>query len=136
MTNASVGRRVSAWGAILGGSLVGCHDADAPKAWSAFSACLAGPAAAAPPVERVQKLRMALLASAGTKGADAWPARCNRYAETLYAATGDVALLHRALKERLACADEGAHCALPTDETFLPTASALWDAAQAGQLKA
>jgi hypothetical protein len=136
MTKANVGWAASAWAAIVGAGLAGCHGADAPKAWSALAMCLAGPAAAAPLVERVQKLRAALLAGAGAKGKDAWPARCNGYAEALYAATGDVALLHRALKDRLGCKDEGAHCALPADESFLPTAGALWDAAQAGQLKA
>jgi hypothetical protein len=83
----------------------------------------------------VTKLRAALFASAGTSGADAWPARCNRHAETLYSATGDVPQVHRVLKEQVGCKDDGAHCAFPVDETFLSTASKLWDAAQAAQLK-
>jgi hypothetical protein len=136
MTKANVARAASGWGVIVGAGLGGCHGSDAPKAWNALSTCLAGPAAASPLVERVQKLRAALLAGAGAKGKDAWPARCNSYAETLYSATGDVALLHRTLKERVGCKDEGAHCTLPVDESFLPTASALWEAAKAGQLKA
>jgi hypothetical protein len=136
MTKANSGRVASAWGVIVGGCLVGCHGADAPKAWSALAACLAGPAAEAPLVERVQKLRAALLAGAGATGKDAWPARCNTHAEALYSATGDVAGLHRALKDRVGCKDEGAHCTLPMDESFLPTAGALWEAAKAAKLKA
>lgn len=135
MNKADVGRAASALGVIVGACLGGCHGSDAPKAWNALSACLAGGAAASPLVERGQKLRSALLASVGTKGKDAWPARCNGYAESLYSATGDVPLLHRALKDRVGCKDEGAHCALPADESFLPTASALWEAAQAAKLQ-
>jgi hypothetical protein len=115
--------------------LVACGSGDAPKAWSALATCLAGPAAGAPVVERVQKLRSAQLAAATTTGKDAWPARCSSYADALYAASGDLALVHRTLKERLACKDDG-HCAIPGDESFLPTTSALWEAAQAAKLSA
>jgi hypothetical protein len=122
-------------GVVLGGFVGGCGSSDAPKAWNALATCLAGPAATAPLVERVSKLRAALFASAGTSGADAWPARCNRHAETLYSATGDVPQVHRVLKEQVGCKDEGSHCTFPVDETFLSTAGKLWDAAQAAQLK-
>jgi hypothetical protein len=135
MKNAKAGRAASVAGVILGGFVVGCSGSDAPKAWSALATCLAGPAAAAPLVERASKLRAALLASVGTTGTDAWPSRCNRHAEALYAATGDVPSLHRALKEQVGCKDEGAHCALPADESFLPATNKLWDAAQSAQLK-
>ncbi|HEX7670189.1 MAG TPA: hypothetical protein VF395_11420, partial [Polyangiaceae bacterium] len=135
MNKPKVGRAAAAWGLLVGSGLVGCHGSDAPKAWNALSTCLAGPAAAAPLVERVQKLRAAQLASVGTKGKDAWPARCAAYAEALYSATNDVPMVHRTLKDKVGCKDEGAHCALPADESFLPTAAALWESAQAAQLK-
>jgi hypothetical protein len=114
--------------------LVACASGDAPKAWSALSTCLAGPAAGAPVVERVQKLRSAQLAAATTTGKDAWPARCSTYADALYAASGDMPLVRRTLEERLACKD-GGHCAILGDESFLPTMSTLWDAAQAAKLQ-
>jgi hypothetical protein len=120
---------------MMAALLAGCGGGDAPKAWSALATCLAGPAAGAPVVERVQKLRSAQLAGAATKGKDAWPARCSSYADTLYSATGDLAVLHRTLKERLGCKDDG-HCAIVGDESFLPIATSLWEGAEAAKLKA
>jgi hypothetical protein len=136
MNNVKVQRAASVAGVVLGGFVGGCGGSDAPKAWNALATCLAGPAAGAPLVERASKLRAALLASAGTSGADAWPARCNRQAEALYSATGDVPQVHRVLKEQVGCKDDGAHCTFLGDESFLSTTGKLWDAAQAAQLKA
>lgn len=135
MRTMGAGRAVSAWVTLVGAVALGCHGSDAPKAWSALATCLAGPAAASPVVERAQKLRAAELASVGSKATDAWPARCAGSADLLYAATGDVPLLHRTLKERLACRDDG-HCTITADETFLAATSALWEAAQAAKLAA
>lgn len=61
---------------------------------------------AAPVVERVQKLRAAQLASVGTKGKDAWPGRCTDHANALFAASGDIPLRQRTMKERLGCHDK------------------------------
>jgi hypothetical protein len=44
-------------------------------------------------------------------------------------------VLHRAMKEKLGCSDQG-HCAVTADESFIGAAGALWDAAAAGKLKA
>jgi hypothetical protein len=118
--------------ATVSAHLVACSGGDAPKAWSALATCLAGPAAGAPVVERVQKLRSAELAATAS-AKDAWPARCSSHADALYAASGDLALVHRTLKERLGCKDDG-HCAIVADESFLPSMSALWEAAQAAKL--
>lgn len=112
--------------------LVACGG-DAPKAWGALSTCLAGPAAGAPVLERVQKLRLAQLAGAATTGKDAFPARCSVHADALFAASGGQALVQRTLKEKLGCS-EGGHCTIPGDESFLPAMTALWEAAQGAKL--
>src|SRR5690242_12444323 len=119
MKSGSKRRVTAACVAMLGGSALGCQGgADAQKAWSALGTCLAGPAAASPLPERVQKLRAAQLASVGAKGKDAWPARCTSHAETLYTASTDMALLHRTLKDKIGCRDDGAKCTLTADDAF------------------
>jgi hypothetical protein len=135
MRTTRVGWAASVSGAIFGSLVTACHGGDAPKAWSALAACLAGPAAAAPVVERVQKLRLAELASAGSKAKDAWPGRCAGHADTLFSATSDMPVLNRAMKEKLGCS-EGGHCTLAADDSFIASAGALWDGAQAAKLKA
>lgn len=135
MRTKRVGQAGSALGAIFGSLVTACHGADAPKAWSTLAACLAGPAAASPVLERVQKLRAAQLGSGATKTKDAWPARCSGSADALFAATGDMPVLNRAMKEKLGCS-EGGHCVVPADDSFVAAAGALWDGAQAAKLKA
>jgi hypothetical protein len=124
----------SASACVLG--LLGCNSADAPKAWSSLSTCLAGPAAGAPVLERVGKLRAAQLASVGSKGKESWPARCAPHAEALYAASADAPGLRRKLGERLGCTDEPGHCVLPVDTSLISVTTELWEAAQGAGLKA
>src|SRR5262249_53234940 len=130
------GRSGCALAAAAALGLVGCNGADAPKSWSALSSCLAGPAANAPVLERVQKLRAAELATSGAKSKERWPGRCNAHAEALYSASGDMPGLHRKLHEKVGCTDEPGHCALTADESLITTTTELWEAAQAAGLKA
>jgi hypothetical protein len=135
MRTRRVGTVASISGAVFGALVTACQGADAPKAWSTFAACLAGPAAASPVVERVQKLRAAQLAGGAAKTKDAWPARCSGYADTLFSATGSMPVLNRAMKEKLGC-KEGGHCTVAADDSFIAAAGALWDGAEAAKLKA
>jgi hypothetical protein len=115
--------------------LASCKGADAPKSWSSLAVCLAGPAASAPVLERVGKLRAAELATNGAKGKDSWPERCAVHAEALYAASSDLAGLHRKLHDKLGCADEPGHCVIAADDSLISTSTELWESAQNAGLK-
>ena len=83
-------------------ALTACSEDTSGKNWSALATCLAGPAANAPVVERVPKIRQMLLGSVAPAGAkDAWPARCATIADDLYVGldkSGKTALLKRKLQ--------------------------------------
>jgi hypothetical protein len=130
---------VSAIGTVAG-LVAGCSADEAPKAWSALSTCLAGKSAQEPLAARFKQLRLIQLGSNPKNAAkDAWPARCNRYADTLYAAlstSGTPALLRRQMQQKFGCSDDKATCNIPNDPAFPTMATDLWTAAEGAQLKA
>jgi hypothetical protein len=118
----------------LGASVGGCAGDQAPQAWNALSTCLAGDAAQGDLTARIKQIRLAQLASPPAAGnQDAWPARCSKPANDLYAAldtSGKQDMLRRKLRERLGCEDEKASCKVVNDERLIPTATELWETAK------
>lgn len=138
------GVSLGAFGAsVLGtiaGLVAGCSADEAPKAWSALSTCLAGKSAQEPLATRFKQLRLIQLASTPKDTAkDAWPGRCNRYADALYVAlsnSGTPALLRRQMAQKFGCSEDKPSCNIPNDGTFPTMATDLWTAAEGAQLKA
>lgn len=134
------GALVRGGAALLACGLASCSSEDTPKAWNALATCIAGKDAASPIAVRVQKLRLVQLgntAGEGLAAKDAWPKRCNEYADTLFAAlptSGEGAILRGKLREKLHCTESKGSCTLPNDGTLLTTTTALWDAAKSSGL--
>lgn len=126
--------------ALLACSLASCASEDTPKAWNALATCIAGADAVSPIGVRVQKLRLVQLGNAAGEGSapkDAWPKRCNDYADALFAAlptSGESAILRGKMREKLHCTEAKGTCTLPNDGTLLSTTTALWDAAKSSGL--
>lgn len=127
---------------LVAGSFVGlggCSEDTSGKNWSALATCLAGPAASAPVVERVPKIRQMLLGSAAPAGAkDAWPARCATMADDLYAGldkSGKTAMLKRKLNERFGCTDSKGSCKITGEAALISTTTELWESAKTADLK-
>jgi hypothetical protein len=126
--------------ALLMCALVSCSSDDTPKAWNALATCIAGKDAASPIAVRVQKLRLIQLGNAigdAATAKDAWPKRCNGYADELFATlptSGETALLRSKMTEKLHCNENKGSCTLPTDGSLLSTTTELWDAAKSGGL--
>lgn len=121
-------------------SVAGCSSEQAPKAWNALSACLAGKAASAPALSRVQHQRLLQLANAlPSTSKEAWPARCAPHADELFAAlpsSGSGSQLQRKLGERLGCTEDKGSCKLVGGPTILAVSGELWDAAKDSGLAA
>ena len=113
-----------------------CAADETPKAWNALATCIAGKDAASPIAVRVQKLRLIQLGSAAGEGAaskDAWPKRCNAYADDLFATlstSSENALLRNKLRDKLHCTETKGSCMLPSDASLMSTTTDLWDAAK------
>jgi hypothetical protein len=127
---------------LVAGSLVGltaCSEDSTGKNWSALATCLAGPAANAPVVERVPKIRQMLLGnSAPSAGKDAWPARCAPMADDLYAGldkSGKGAGLKRKLHDRFGCTDSKGSCKITGETALISTTTELWESAKSADLK-
>jgi hypothetical protein len=120
-------------------TLSACSDDTSGKNWSALATCLAGPAANAPVVERVPKIRQMMLGSAAPAGAkDAWPARCATIADDLYAGldkSGKTALLKRKLHDRFGCTDSKGSCKIAGETTLISATTELWESAKSADLK-
>jgi hypothetical protein len=118
---------------------LGCENSEAPKAWSTFATCLAGPAAASPLVERAQKIRQFQLASPNPNAPkDTWPKRCSSAADDLYASldkSGKTGLMKRKLTERLGCKEQKGSCAVPADGSLLSISTELWESAKSAGLE-
>ncbi len=117
----------------------GCSSDESPKAWSALSTCLAGKAAQKPLAERFKELRSIQLANPSAPGSnkDAWPARCERYANELYAALPSSAeVMRRQMQQKLGCAEGKSTCTLPADGSLGTLATELWSWAENAGLKA
>jgi hypothetical protein len=116
----------------------GCSADESPKAWNALSTCLAGKAAQKPLAERFKELRLIQLANPSSPGnKEAWPARCARYADQLFAAlpsSGEV--MRRQMQQKLGCAEGKSTCTLPADGTIGTLATELWSSAETAGLKA
>jgi hypothetical protein len=124
----------------LGASAVGAgcsSGGDPQKSWNELSSCIAGKAAAAELPERIKTIRqMQLAVSPSSK--DAWPARCAEYANALNQSisnSGSTAILKRKLAAKLGCNDEKTSCKLAGDSSLISTATELWEAAKAAELK-
>lgn len=117
-----------------------CAADETPKAWNALATCIAGKDAASPIAVRVQKLRLIQLGSAAGEGAaskDAWPKRCNAYADDLFATlstSSENALLRNKLRDKLHCTETKGSCMLPSDASLMSTTTDLWDAAKSSGL--
>lgn len=120
--------------------VLGCSADEAPKAWSALAACIAGKSATEPLAARFKQLRLIQLANAGkSAGKDAWPGRCGKYADALYAAlpnSGTPALLRRQMQQKFGCSEDKPTCTVPNDGSLATFATELWTAAEGAQLKA
>ena len=103
--------------ATLAAVASGCSADESPKAWNALSTCLAGKAAQKPLAERFKELRLIQLANPSKPGdKQAWPARCAKYADQLYAALPSSAeVMRRKMQQKLGCSEGKATCALPAD---------------------
>lgn len=139
MDNRATAFRMGVCG-VISFALFGCDSGEAPKAWSTFAACIAGPAASSPLVERAQKLRQYQLAnpSGATAAKDAWPKRCSASADDLYASldkSGKTGLLKRKLSERLGCSEQKGSCNVPADGSLLSITTELWESAKSSQLE-
>jgi hypothetical protein len=121
------------------GGLVACSEDATGKNWSALATCLAGPAASAPVVERVPKIRQMLLGNAAPAGAkDAWPGRCAPMADDLYAGldkSGKGAGLKRKLHDRFGCTDSKGSCKITGETALISTTTELWESAKSAELK-
>jgi hypothetical protein len=127
---------------LVAGSLVvlsACSEDASGKNWSALATCLAGPAASAPVVERVPKIRQMLLGSAAPAGAkDSWPGRCASMADDLYAGldkSGKTALLKRKLHDRFGCTDSKGSCKIAGETALISATTELWESASSAELK-
>lgn len=118
---------------------LGCDSGEAPKAWSTFAACLAGPSASSPLLERAQKIRQFQLANPNPNAPkDTWPKRCSGSADDLYASldkSGKTGLLKRKLTERLSCKEQKGSCSVPADATLLSITTELWESAKGAGLE-
>jgi hypothetical protein len=128
--------------ALVAGSFVAlsaCSEDASGKNWSALASCLAGPAANAPVVERVPKIRQMMLGSTAPAGAkDAWPARCATMADDLYAGldkSGKTALLKRKLHDRFGCTDSKGSCKIAGETALISATTELWESAKSADLK-
>jgi hypothetical protein len=117
----------------------GCGEDASGKHWNSLATCLAGPAAGADVLERVPKIRQAMLASSPPSSAkDAWPGRCAQHADALYAGldkSGKGGGLKRKLRERFSCSDEAATCKIAADTTLIGATTELWESAKAAGFK-
>jgi hypothetical protein len=120
-------------------ALPACSDDTSAKNWSALASCLAGPAASAPVVERVPKIRQMLLGSNAPAGSkDAWPGRCAPIADDLYAGldkSGKTAVLKRKLHDRFGCTDSKGSCKIAGETTLISATTELWESAKSADLK-
>jgi hypothetical protein len=132
-------RAILALGTVAG-FLLACSEDESGKAWNALSTCLAGKAAQQPLAERFQQLRLIQLGNGNASaGKDSWPSRCDRHADTLYAAlptSGAPSMLRRQLQQKLGCTDGKASCKLPTDGTIGTLSTEIWKVAEESGLKA
>jgi hypothetical protein len=126
-------------GPVVAIALSACSDDTSGKNWSALASCLAGPAANAPVVERVPKIRQMLLGSTAPAGAkDTWPDRCAPIADDLYAGldkSGKTALLKRKLHDRFGCTDSKGSCKIAGETTLISATTELWESAKSADLK-
>lgn len=124
---------------IVGFGLTACSEDSSGKSWSALATCLAGPAATAPVVERVPKLRQMLLGNTAPAGAkDAWPGRCAPLADDLYAGldkSGRGAGLKRKLHDRFGCTDSKGSCKITGEAALISHTTELWESAKTAELK-
>lgn len=144
MNGPRAARRSSAgWGALIlagvGSGACSKSEGDAGGAWSALATCLAGSAAQQDLQARVRQIRLAELSSApGGNAAEGYPQRCAKYANQLYdavASAGDQPVLQRKLQDKLNCAEGKSSCAFPTEQSVVPVATELWEAAASAGLK-
>ena len=125
---------------LAGVFAIGCSSEEAPKAWNSLSACLAGKAAPAPALERVQHMRLVQLGNANAGSSkEAWPARCAPHADELFAAlpsSGSGSMLRRKLAERFGCTEDKGSCKIVGGPTVLSVTAELWDSAKDAGLSA